>query len=296
MIVKNRDATSARIAYLETLDVCSPQMLQSIGVRQASARLKADCTTDSACQFIDDYFASSDNWLVLHDLRLQHRKHIIHVNHLLFNSAMEFYCVDTRYINFGLSIAATGVCHVRSENQHLVIASPITKMSKDVRVLSSLLKHADLLPRHFGVARPALVKGYVLTSPGARLQKPPSRVLDTSSVVSADSLFSLIWRDSDNWLNKRIKPASQQSMLHISRGLMGLHQPAIAENLMHEQSARKLCAISSEDSAHCGQCGSPVSELNRQQSFRNMDSFDGEVLCSTCQGSAWSHASAEKFW
>jgi len=55
----------------------------------AAARLRADPTTQFACDFIDKYFGDSDEWAVIHDLRFRVGSRALQLNHVLISNALD---------------------------------------------------------------------------------------------------------------------------------------------------------------------------------------------------------------
>ena len=138
MIVKERDATKKRIAYLETCEKPGMDLIQRQGLQQAAARLRADCTSGNACRYIDGYFAQSEDWLVIHDLRIRHARQIVQINHLLISRSLEFYIVDSRYLKNGLTLNENGRCWATTGKHSTPIASPLNKLN------TFLINHPNL--------------------------------------------------------------------------------------------------------------------------------------------------------
>jgi hypothetical protein len=297
MIIKNRDAQSARIVNLEQRIAASKDADEIAATSQAVARLRSDSTTAAACKFIDGLFADTSNWVVLHDLRIQFGSKSIHINHLLINSMMEFFCIDSRYINGGLSISAQGVCHSLNRDHSTLISSPLSKMHRDTRFLTQLLKQSDILPRQFGIRKLSKVRGFILTHSAYRIGRPAADIMDTSSVVSRDSLFSLIWEEPKHWLTKTVKPVTEKELAHVGNSISSLHKPAIAAHLMELKFvATQTETAIEQDSAHCSECGVPVTAPVREQAFRNMEVFGSRVLCSGCQVFVWQKSKRANCW
>lgn len=297
MIVKERDAAAARIECLERLMLAATDSDEKSSIRSAVARLRSDPTTEAACNFIDGYFADCPDWVVLHDLRLSFGKQTIHVNHLLINSVLEFFCLDTRYIGCGLTVSEQGACHSLRQERRQLIASPFAKLHRDKRFLTQLLKRTDVLPRSFGIRKPSSVRGFILTNSAIKSRIPASDLINTASVVCSDNLFQLIWKEPEHWRNKTMNPVSAEELEKVASAIAAGHTPAIAEHLMQMGSSSTDAVTELEhDSAHCSDCGDPVAEAVREQAFRNMETFGNRVLCTECQSSIWQNSKRANCW
>lgn len=287
MIVKERDATKLKIARLESFESPDLDSIQRQGLRQAAARLRADNTSETACEYIDSYFSESQDWLIIHDLRLRHDTHVMQINHLLINSSLDFYVVDSRYIKHGLEFDENGRCWALSTEKSKPVASPLNKLNRDLRILRSILKDANNLPRFLGMTQPYSVQGFILTNPTLRSPKPPSEIQDTASVIAADMLFSTVWEKQQNWLRSKINHTNPTKLRDFVQTLLSLHVPSVSKTLLDENvSQSDVLHYEGEDTSHCAQCQKPVTAYIREQSFRRMDICRGHVLCIDCQSAA----------
>ncbi len=290
MIIKKRDASKTRIAYLENYEAPGMDSIQRQGLKQAAARLRADSTSDNACSQIDSYFSESKDWLVIHDLRIQHANRILQINHLLISNACEFYIVDSRYLKNGLTLSANGQCWVQSNTQKKSIASPLKKLNRDIRMLRDIIENADQLPRFLGISPTINIQGYILTNPAQKIQRPPSSAIDTSAVIASDMLFATVWEKRQkrhSWMGSKINTIDSATLHKLTQALLSMHSPAVTTKLMTANLSNvEHLQHQEQDTAHCAQCGTPVSIYVRDQCFRHMSVYRGQVLCIPCQATA----------
>ncbi len=291
MIVKERDAAKLKIAWLESYESPNLDNIQRQGLKQAAARLRADNTSETACAYIDSYFSETPDWLIIHDLRLRHKTHVMQINHLLISTSLDFYIVDSRYIKNGLKFDENGRCWSLSSGQCKPIASPLNKLNRDVRILRSILKSTEDLPKLLGVSQPYSVQGYILTNPTIRSPRPPGELQDTSSVIASDMLFSTVWEKRQSWLRSKIAHTNPNKLRSFVQTLLSLHIPKVPSKLLDENLLQsELTQSRDEDTSHCAQCHEPVTAYIREQSFRRMDICRGRVLCIKCQNVAQQQA------
>ncbi len=290
MIVKQRDASKIRIAYLENYEAPGMDIVQRQGLKQAAARLRADTTSDNACNQIDGYFAESKDWLVIHDLRIRHANRAIQINHLLISNACEFYIIDSRYIKNALVLNENGQCWVQTNQHKKTIASPLKKLNRDIRILRDIIENAKLLPRFLGISPTINIQGYILTNPAKKTQKPLSSALDTSAVIASDMLFATVWekrQKGQNWIGRKVNNINAATLHNLTQDLLSMHSPAIPTKLMTiNLSNVEHLREHEQDTSHCAQCGTPISTYVRDQCFRHMSIYRGQVFCIPCQATA----------
>ncbi|MBX2836858.1 MAG: NERD domain-containing protein [Gammaproteobacteria bacterium] len=227
MIIKRCDANRARIKDLELRLIVSTNDNERWAIKHIIARLRSDSTSAEACQLIDEQFGGSKDWVILHDLRIKFGTQIVHLNHLLINNYMEFFCLDTRYINHGMTITNEGACYAVSGQSSQLIKSPIRRMQRSTLLVNQLLKQSDILPKKFGIKKPSCVTGYILTHSSKRIERPSKTVFDSAAVISHDSLFPVIWQEPLHWIRKMIKPMDESELKHVGKAIASLHYSLI---------------------------------------------------------------------
>ena len=233
MILKTRDASSENIHRLERRAALETDPVTRAALQGAASRLRADPTTENACALIDARFADTDRWAVLHDLRLSAGAGTVHLNHLLVSDRLEFACVDTRHVRRGLERDASGAFRAFSAYGSDLVASPLAKAARDVRLLGALLREADLLPRRLGIGRTAAVRGVVLTDPSLRIGVASDERRDVVGVFPSDALFPMLWerggRRRGAGSGARV---SRDALERTCAGIVALHRPAVPEALL----------------------------------------------------------------
>lgn len=203
----------------------------------AAARLRADVTTQHATDLIDIQFGHSDEWAVIHDLRLRVGGHAVQISHVLINSALRVICLDTRFLDFGLDIDAQGRCVALNRHKSRTVASPLNKMAKDIRMIRTHLQDKAILPRHFWLTQRACVKGFVLTHPGLRLGiAATSQNYPDVNVHSSSALFALLWKQdlgSPGALRCCLPPVALQA---LAERLIEWHEPVYSSSLLESDS------------------------------------------------------------
>lgn len=236
MIVKHRDASAEVIQALEIQATRTSDPVKRAACRSAASRLRADPTSGYACDLIDVQCGQSTDWVVLHDLRLRVDGHAIQINHLLISRTLNFFCLDTRFIEYGLDLAKNGQCYIFDRLERKPVASPINKAARDTRKLSELIHHSGLLPRRFGFERRASVKAYVLTNPALRLGISGPLNDGNVGVHTSASVFSRLWKTGfkqPGFIDCRV---SSEELFRIGCDLCNLHEPSLSAKLLQSDS------------------------------------------------------------
>lgn len=291
MLIKLRDSTPSKIDLLERKIANEGSGAQDrLDLKSAIGRMKNDTTTDKACDFLNHWFADSPDWMLIHDLRLEIDRSLAVANHVLIDRGLRFYWLDTRYIDCGLTVQPSGVCSAcysgGDKLRSTPIASPLRKLQKDLRTFTQAVRLAQAKLGWSGFIKQPIVNGYILTSTAIKNSVPRHVSMDTSPLVSKDSLFSLIWesRAGENSLWPR--KTSQDTLREAAAALVDLHRPVVEPALFEDELVASNINQKESDTAHCYYCRRGVNEDEREHSFRNMDVYRGRVVCLKCQNSS----------
>jgi hypothetical protein len=189
MIAKRRDAQSKVIQALEAQAESTRDLLERGACISAALRLRTDSTTKRASEHIDLYFAQREDWAVIHDLRMRVGSHAMQINHVLIHNSLQIYCLDSRYMNCQIELTDNGQCKVLNAVKSQSIASPLVKMSKDIRLLKSCLESAGWAPKRFGIKLNTDIRGGVLV--GAQTVKRHEKFrLSNVGIYPGETLFT----------------------------------------------------------------------------------------------------------
>ncbi len=232
MILKQRDANERAIEALDGRACATADPVRRAALSGAASRLRADTTSADACALIDEHFASSREWAVLHDLRLSVGRYAVRLNHLLVSDHLECVCVDTRYARGGLEMDPSGRWSAFGRYGARTVASPLAKAARDARMLSNLLGEGELLPRRFGVRPRASVRALVLTNPALRIGVTPGDARDAVGVYPSDALFPLLWEQRRRRARNPFERASPETLQTVCARILALHRPTVPAALL----------------------------------------------------------------
>jgi hypothetical protein len=190
MLIKSADDKSRRLALFKSLQE-SPLInkKQRDWLNDQIFRLKKGMDGErDAAFYIDMHFADSENYAVIHDLRLQVDGEAAQIDHLIITRALVFYLLETKSFGGGLSINEFGEFTVLYKGYPpRGIESPIEQSRRHEQVLRKLLQTLDI----GGRAGTALeFQHVVLIHPRGTIQRPDPKRFDTSNIIKADQFKS----------------------------------------------------------------------------------------------------------
>ena len=221
---------------------------------ELSLLLAEDRGEERSRYFIDFYFEDSRNWVVLHDLRLEHGGKVAQIDHLLIGRMFMFYVLETKNFYRGIKVNKRGEFMVLcKDGQYRGIESPIEQNERHIMLMRRLFKEIrHIFPKRMGAYIKPSYKPYVLMSPEAELVCPEG----VSDVIKSDVFYKETQKDPG--LLDIGKLVSPETLKAFAERLAEYHKPALA----------------------CRTCGKIVSA--KVMAYCR-DKFQGEIYCYDCQ-------------
>jgi Nuclease-related domain len=278
MILKPADSKADILTALERAIAAAPadrkkRIEQEL--RTVRAGMKGE---EQAAYLIDFHFKDRENWVVIHDLRLEINERVAQIDHLLLHRCLDCYVLETKHFSSGFKITEDGEFlrwnHYRKTFEGM--ASPLAQNDQHVAVLRDAFDHIEM-PTRLGVRLSPTFYPLVLVSAEARIDRP--REFDSSGIIKVDALRNTINRQVEkagvlDVLGGLARLVSVETLQEIGKQLVALHKPATfdvvarfgvtePESLQREDMPTEKVAgsaASSEDpqgeKASCRACGS----------------------------------------
>jgi len=148
MLIKKRDSKQAEIKELTTLlSEPLPENKKFLIERELRCIQSGDQGEKDAAYFIDFHFASSKNWAVIHDLRLEHQGRVAQIDHLLINRFFNIYVLESKNYAYGVKVTDTGEFLVYYKTRYFSIESPIEQNKRHLIILEQSFKQYDVMPK-----------------------------------------------------------------------------------------------------------------------------------------------------
>ena len=231
MIIKNKDDSQDQIDYLsDLLERDFSDEKKSLIERELKCLYSGKKGEDSSAYYLDFDFKKLKNWLVIHDLRLEHDGDVAQIDHLVIGRMMDVYVIESKNFNYGVSISDEGDFSYFYNNRPFSIPSPIAQNERHIKLLDRFLTDNNLLPKRLGITLKPKYRNIILVSPNSRLTKPKKGLYDCSSVMKGDKFLERFKKDatSDNTLEDMIsvsKVISQDSLRTFTEKLALHHKP-----------------------------------------------------------------------
>lgn len=306
MLIKEKDPANKAIQQLETI-------LQVPGLpKDTYAKAEKELKTFNAgnrgeadsAHFINFHYRNSQNWAIIHDLRIEYGGNVAQIDHLMINRLSEFYVLESKRYAYGLKIEDSGEFLYWDGYRYHAMESPIEQNKRHVAVLGQLLKGENLLPKWLGMTQQATFKPYVLVSPKSRVMRPDHKVFNTDMVIKADELFKQIEANFDNRnlasaVVAGAKMVSCETVENLARQLATYHKPAEIDYYARfgirpisqvqaplketEVKTQQQESQASSSRYFCFKCGKPISQKVAMFCFQNKGRFGGKAYCFDCQ-------------
>lgn len=259
---------------------------------------------DSAYE-IDFYFGKSENWMVIHDLRLECDGRVAQIDHLLISRFLECYVIETKNYSASIEISEKGEFTRIDDTRTFGIASPIEQNNKHIKVLRSMFgKLADKLPKRMGIKLIPEFRNVILFSKTAQIKRPIK--FDTRAVMKAEQFKSWIDEERNN-PNPSIrdfiqvaKVVSSETITDLGLRLVARHKPIIPDyyskfgltesDLSVQQESKKYEAVSTpqtngkiSDNNWCFSCKDTIGRDVAQYCWDRKPRFGGRLYCRKCQ-------------
>lgn len=230
MLIKEKDKNQEQVDYLtDLLERDIPDSKKQLVERELKCLYSGEKGEKTSAYYLDFEFKQSKNWLLIHDLRLEHNGEIAQIDHLLINRMMEIYILESKNFSSGVAISDEGDFSYLYNNKPCPIPSPIAQNQRHITLLDHFLTDNNLLPKRLGVLLKPNYKNIVLISPSSRLTKPKKGLYDCSAVMKSDRFIGHLEKDIEaadlNPLIGLTKVISSDSLRNFGEMLAYLHQP-----------------------------------------------------------------------
>ena len=185
MLLKSVDDKSKRLSLLEDLQK-SPLLdfNQKKWLRDELMRTRKGIQGEKdSAYYLDQYFKTGENHVVLHDLRFVVDGDVAQIDHLVINRGIGIYLIETKNYAGNLVINEHAEFTVEYDDVRFGIPSPMEQSRRHERILQRLLDRLEIRNRSGG---PMNFYHVVMLHPKATIERPSSKVLDTSDVIKAD--------------------------------------------------------------------------------------------------------------
>lgn len=230
MLIKQADDHAEELAQLEQLATSGTGAAAKFATKDLRVRKAGIKGETESAYLLDFHFASSRNWALIHDLRLEHNGRTAQIDHLLINRWMECYVLETKHFHAGVKITEDGEFLRWNDYKRSFegMPSPLLQNERHIAVLRDVMNTLEL-PTRLGLRITFAFQTLVLIAPSARIDRPEK--FDTTRVIKADQIKERIWRDIDSEnlvsiVKTAAKIVSGETVRDVAQQLANQHRPA----------------------------------------------------------------------
>jgi hypothetical protein len=305
MILKNKEPRTGDIAELNRLLSLPLSPRQKSLVEQELRILQAgEKNEENAAYFLDFQMKDSQNRVVIHDLRIEHRGKVAQIDHLVINRFLYMFVLESKSFSYGIKITPEGEFLRWDGKAYKGIESPIEQNKRHIFALEQSVKDRDLAPSRLGFSIPITYKNVVLISPKSKIIRPDGGT-DDGTVLKADAFWTHAQKEADKVsILEAGKIISSESLKEFGQRLVRLHRPAGSMNYMAKfgirgdlvESPAPINVVAAPpapayESAiavavggrKCDECAVEVEKKVVAFCRFNKAKFDGKTLCRECQ-------------
>ncbi|MEW8308213.1 MAG: NERD domain-containing protein [gamma proteobacterium symbiont of Ctena orbiculata] len=303
MIIKTKDPIDPALERLEALKAeASPHQRKRIDTE--IRRMKAGASGESSSGYhIDFYYAGSDNWAVIHDVRIEHKGRVAQIDHLLISRTLECFVLESKHFSDTLEINDQGEFTAIWGRDKTGIESPIEQNIRHIEVLKQVVEDERLAPKRLGFRLGLDYKSIVLVSPKSVITRPPARAFDTSMIIKADLLKSHVDDAVEEVSALALgKAVSSKTLKEFAEALAARHQPKefdyrakfgigeakqaepVEKPKVVDAPARKAGDQERKKKGYyCADCKAKITLKVAKYCFDRKEQFGGRAYCMDCQ-------------
>jgi Nuclease-related domain. len=221
-------AEPAAIARLESIKRSNPAKADEAEKKLKLFRAGAKAEKDAAYQ-IDFQLKDSQNYAVLHGLRVEFNGRVCQVDHLIIDRFLTFYTIETKSFHAGFKVTDEGQ-FLRWNNyqkRYENMPSPFLQSERHQVVLRDLLERQGWLPKRLGFQIKPRFEAIMVVDPKVRVIRPETKVFDTSKIVTYEAFFKAMRSKDDLFgdIASLARAVSQDTLLDIATKLASMHAP-----------------------------------------------------------------------
>lgn len=227
MILKNKDGRQADIQELNRLLTLGPTAKQRFLIeRELKCLVSGERNEQNSAYYLDFNYKDSQNWAVIHGLRIEHRGRVAQIDHLLINRVLDIFVLESKNYYYGVKINEEGEFLLWDGKTYQAIESPFEQNQRHILALQQAIDDRKLAPDRLGFTIPTNCRNYILVAPTSKLIKPPTASFDLSTVVKADAFVSTVTKEMDKMsVVTMTKIIGTDTLREFGEKLVRLHRP-----------------------------------------------------------------------
>lgn len=227
MLIKESDYRAGDVASLESLLSSCKDSSTRKNIESELAKIRSGIKGEKdAAYHINFRFGASDNYVVIHDLRLEVGNYVAQFDHLVIDRFLLIWMCESKRFGEGIAINEHGECSAFYRNRPYGIPSPFEQNNRHSKILSDLWASGQIeLPRRLGLTIFPWQRGVVLVSTNARISRARGSAVD-SDIAKVDQFATLVDREFDKRSSlDAVRLVSSQTLKNFGEQVASLHRP-----------------------------------------------------------------------
>ncbi len=229
MIIKPADDKQPQKSVLQNLlnhpaaDATTRKRIEQ-ELRNIQAGIRGE---DEAAYEMKVHYGDSVNWMIIHDLRIEHGGLVAQIDHLLMNRWLEMWVCESKHFSEGVAVNEYGEFAAFFGSKPYGVPSPIEQNNRHILILKRLFESGAVkLPTRLGFTIKPDLKSLVLVSKGARISRPKAKIDGLDAIIKNDMLFKTIDKSVDD-SNPLVmaKIVGRDTLENLAREIAKLHKP-----------------------------------------------------------------------
>ncbi|MBW0000351.1 MAG: NERD domain-containing protein, partial [Verrucomicrobia bacterium] len=241
---------------------------------------------EKAAYYINFKLRDSNNYAVLHDLRLEHEGGVAQIDHLLIDRFLDVILIESRNVTTALRVNEHGEFEIRTRSFWKGIESPVERSQRHALVVEAIINALDLAPRRMGIPISRNYHHWVLVSPECSLLRPTGE----QNILKMDQFGTRLdqfGHENGNPLGVA-KLISPETLREFAQRLAAQHRPSAPDYAARfgiDPLPKKSGSAwrPGANSRGCAGCGAPLDSKVVFFCRINAGRFEGKLLCRPCQ-------------
>lgn len=230
MIIKQADDKQQQKNVLQALlahpkaDAATKKRIEQ-EIKNIQAGIKGE---QEAAYEMQVHYGDGQNWMVIHDLRIEHGGLVAQIDHLLINRLLEVWVCESKHFSEGIAINEHGEFSAFYGSKPYGVPSPIEQNNRHIVILQRLFDSGKVkLPTRLGFTMKPELKSHVLVSKNARITRPKVAIDGIQAIIKNDMLHKTISKSFDDVGPLGLaKVIGQDTLEVLGKEIVALHKPA----------------------------------------------------------------------
>ncbi|HWL52788.1 MAG TPA: nuclease-related domain-containing protein [Chthoniobacteraceae bacterium] len=300
MLIKTKDDVEPALKTLEDL-LATPTLTreQKERIEDEISHIRTGARGEKeAAYHIDFRLKDAQNYMVVHDLRLEHNGRVAQIDHLLVGRFFDIILIESKRIATGIRVNDNGEFEVKTRFGWRGMVSPVEQSKRHAQVLGELACEHHLLPTRLGFQIRPTFHHWILVPPECHIVRQNQEATIVKMDLFGRHMNHWIERHAGSGLLAMAKTVSKETLKAFAGALVARHQPismnfaakfGVAEPTFSPPPpvAPTVSEIPPPEvppqATPCEKCGTALEERVIAFCRANSGRFKGGLFCRQCQ-------------